>query len=303
MRSAEKNHPVVCFGEILWDVLPTNTVPGGAPMNVAYHLQKLGMQPGLITRVGLDSYGKRLIQLMEKHGISTDHFQMDFELDTGRVIATPGEGGAVHYDFCQPVAWDNIQWDDQFMSLVGKAAYFVYGSLAARSEASRKVLSRLLEIAPFRVFDINLRPPHYSREVLEQLLSGVNLLKMNLDELELLTGWFSGYPQEADRIRALQDRFRIPSIVVTKGSKGAVMLMNGTFYSHPGLPVEVADTVGSGDAFLAGLIFQISHGTSPPAAMEFACAMGSLVASYSGPCPAYEIGEIRLLIEAGARKK
>jgi fructokinase len=297
MRSSEKTYPVVCFGEILWDVLPGNIVPGGAPMNVAYHLKKLGIQPALITRVGLDNYGKKLIQLMEKQGISTDYFQMDFELDTGKVTMTTGEDEHVHYDIVQQVAWDNIQWDDQFESLLSASAFFVFGSLSTRSEASRQVLYRLLEVAKFKVLDINLRPPHYSRAILERLMRGVGVLKLNLEELELLTGWFSGYKTEADRIEALQDQFHIPTIVVTKGSRGAVMLIDGEFYAHPGFRVDMADTVGSGDAFLAGLLFKISQGTSPPEAIQFASAMGALIATYSGPCPEYKIEEVRKIIE------
>jgi len=297
MRSSEKMFPVVCFGEILWDVLPGKIVPGGAPMNVAYHLKKLGIQPALITRVGLDNYGKKLIQLMEKQGISTDYFQMDFELDTGKVTMTTGEDEHVHYDIVQQVAWDNIQWDDQFESLLSASAFFVFGSLSTRSEASRQVLYRLLEVAKFKVLDINLRPPHYSRPILERLMRGVGVLKLNLEELELLTGWFSGYKTEADRIEALQDQFHIPTIVVTKGSRGAVMLIDGVFYEHPGFRVDMADTVGSGDAFLAGLLFKISQGTSPPEAIQFASAMGALIATYSGPCPDYKIEEVRKIIE------
>jgi fructokinase len=297
MRSTEKTYPVVCFGEILWDVLPGNIVPGGAPMNVAYHLKKLGVQPALITRVGLDNYGKKLIQLMEKQGISTDYFQMDFELDTGKVTMTTGEDEHVHYDIVQQVAWDNIQWDDQFESLLSSSAFFVFGSLSTRSEASRQVLYRLLEVAKFKVLDINLRPPHYTRAILEKLMRGVGVLKLNVEELELLTGWFSGYKTEADRIEALQDQFHIPTIVVTKGSRGAVMLIDGVFYEHPGFRVDMADTVGSGDAFLAGLIFKISQGTSPPEAIQFASAMGALIATYSGPCPEYKIEEVRKIIE------
>ena len=296
------NYPVVCFGEILWDILPGNIVPGGAPMNVAYHLQQLGIRPGLITRVGLDNYGKKLIQLMEKQGISTDYFQMDFELDTGKVTVSQGEGDTMNYEFCHPVAWDNIQWDDNFVSLVAGSRYFIYGSLGARSEASRKVLYRLLEVAPSRVLDINLRPPHYDRRTLEHLLRGVGLLKLNLDELELLTGWFAGPTSEADRMQALQARFAIPIVVVTRGSRGAVLLAEGAFYEHPGFSVELADTVGSGDAFLAGLLFKMTEGTDPPGAIEFASAMGALVASHHGPTPAYRTEEIRRVIEGGARK-
>lgn len=302
MTSAEKNYPVVCFGEILWDILPGNMMPGGAPMNVAYHLQKLGMPPALITRVGLDNHGKKLIQLMEREGISTDYFQMDFELDTGKVTATPGEGDAVHYEICKPVAWDNIQWDDNFLSLVGEAGYFIHGTLGARSEASRKVLYRLLEVARFRVLDINLRPPHYDRTTLEHLLQGVTLLKLNLEELELLTGWFSGYRTEGDRMEVLQSRFHIPTIVVTRGSQGAVLLDDGKFYTHPGFRVEVADTVGSGDAFLAGLLFRMTEGTDPPAAIAFASAMGALVASQYGPTPAYRTEDVRRILDGGARR-
>jgi fructokinase len=299
---SEKTYPVVCFGEILWDVLPGNVVPGGAPMNVAYHLKKLGIQPALITRVGLDNYGKKLIQLMEKQGISTDYFQMDFELDTGKVTMTTGEDEHVHYDIVQQVAWDNIQWDDQFEPLLSESAFFVFGSLSTRSEASRRVLYRLLEAAAFRVLDINLRPPHYSRVILERLMRGVGMLKLNIEELELLTGWFSGYKSEADRIKALQEQFQIPTIVVTKGSRGAVMLIDGVFYEHPGFSVEMADTVGSGDAFLAGLIFKISQGTSPPEAIQFASAMGALIATYNGPCPDYKIEEVSRIIGTDIEK-
>lgn len=297
MPSLKTKHPVVCFGEILWDILPNKITPGGAPMNVAYHLKKLGLEPGLITRVGLDNYGKKLIQLMEKEDISTEFFQMDFELDTGRVTMLPGEGDDIHYDIVKPVAWDNIQWDNGFIPLLADSSYFIFGSISTRCEASRSVLYRLLEIAPFKVLDINLRPPHYSRPILEKLMMDVDMLKLNLGELELLTGWFSDYRSENDRIHALQDRFHIPAIVLTKGSQGSVMNFNGIVHAHPGFRVEVADTVGSGDAFLAGLLFSIAQGTSPPAAIEFASAMGALIASFSGSCPEYERADVRRLID------
>jgi len=296
MPLLENKHPIVCYGEILWDILPNGAVPGGAPMNVAYHLHKLGPEPALITRIGLDNYGKRLIHLMEKAGISTEFFQMDFELDTGKVTASPGEGDDIHYEIVQPVAWDNIQWDEQFIPLLTGSSWFIFGSLAARSSASRNVLYRLLEMAPFKVLDINLRPPHFTRPVLEKLLTNADLLKLNLNELELLTGWFSGYRSEADRIRALQDQFSIPTIVLTKGSNGSTMLIDGAFHEHPGFIVDVADTVGSGDAFLAGLLYSFIQGVGPPEALRFASAMGALVASYSGPCPEYNRQNINAII-------
>lgn len=290
------NNKLVCFGEILWDILPSGAKPGGAPMNVAYHLNKLGMVPSMITRIGLDDWGKRLLQLMQEQEISTDYFQLDANLPTGTVIATIGEHHEVSYDIVKPVAWDNIHWDDRFEALLHDARFFVYGSLATRSTASRNTLYRLLEIAPYKVLDINLRPPHYNRRVIEKLLQQADFLKLNLAELELITGWFSKFPSAADRIKLIQDRFHIPSVVVTRGSEGAMFNFNGHLYQHPGFKVEVADTVGSGDAFFAGLLSQYANGAKPDEMLIKASALGALVASYSGPCPDYQLEEINQLI-------
>lgn len=303
MSLSKNNYPVVCYGEILWDVLADTCVPGGAPMNVAYHLKKLGINPGLISRVGHDDDGKRLIQKMESNHISTDFFQMDFKLNTGKVNATAGENNEVIYEITKPVAWDNIQWDDNFESLLSDAQYFVFGSLVTRRKESRNTLYKLLEIAKYKVLDINLRSPHYTRQIVEKLLNDVNLLKLNQAELELITGWFTSYKNDTDRIKILQDRFHIPNIVVTRGSEGSVFNTNGRFYEHPGFVVVVADTIGSGDAFLAGLISKLTIGASPSEVLEFSSALGALVASHTGPCPEYELDEIHGLIEVGSVQK
>ena len=151
MSLSENKYPVVCYGEILWDVLPDRVVPGGAPMNVAFHLKNLGINPALITRIGHDQEGKKLIQLLEKKHISTDFFQMDFKSATGKVIALPGDAGEVRYDIMKPVAWDYIGWEEQYDALVSNASFFVFGSLAARSNTSRNTLYRLLEQATDKV--------------------------------------------------------------------------------------------------------------------------------------------------------
>jgi fructokinase len=298
MNFSENNYPMVCFGEILWDVLPTGAVPGGAPMNVAYHLKKLGINPALITRVGLDDEGKKLIQLMERNEISTDFFQMDFELFTGKVNAKVELNHEVMYEIVKPVAWDNIQWDDSFETLLFNARYFVFGSLIARSEKSRDTLYKLLEIAKYKVLDINLRSPHYTRKIIEKLLDNVTLLKLNLAELELITGWFTDFKNEIDRIRILQDKFHIPNILVTKGSNGSLLIAEDLTFEHPGFRVEVEDTIGSGDASLAALIIKLMQGEHPAKALEFSSALGALNATYSGGCPNYNPEEITYLIKS-----
>src|SRR5258706_7721080 len=131
--SGNKTHPVVCFGEILWDILPSGAVPGGAPMNVAYHLQKLDKNPALITRIGNDAEGQQLMKIFSGYDVCTDFFQVDNKYETGKVFANPNEYNEVIYDIVKPVAWDFIVWDDSLSDLVTNAEYFVYGSLAARN--------------------------------------------------------------------------------------------------------------------------------------------------------------------------
>jgi fructokinase len=289
-------HPVVCYGEVLWDILPQEAVAGGAPMNVAYHLHMLRKNPAVITRIGLDKLGEELLNVFSARGVCTDYFQVDFDRETGKVYALPGENNEMTYDIVSSVAWDYIEWEEALSRLVSQASYFVFGSLATRNTVSRNTLFQLLESATQKVLDINLRPPHFNRRMVEDLLSRADLLKLNLAELELITGWFANYNSVEDRIKSIADQFRIPAMVVTMGGDGAVFY-NGEFFRHDGFRVEVADTIGSGDAFLAGILScQLDKGT-PEEALEFASGMGAFVATQTGACPVYEVEEVHQLIK------
>ncbi len=292
----DKINSVVCFGEILWDVLPTATLPGGAPMNVAYHLKKLGNEPAIISRIGNDEPGRKLIEIFTGNNIDCANIQTDEKLQTGKVNATIGANNEVTYDIIKPVAWDNICWQANFESLVGNAAYFVFGSLAARSTVSQNTLFKLLELAKYKVFDVNLRAPHYNKEIIEKLLHNVQLLKLNEDELIIVSDWFADVKTEEERINMLQNKFNISTVVVTKGSEGAVLNYEGKFYYHNAFKITVADIVGAGDCFLAALITKLSLKESPENALRYACAAGALIASYNGACPNYRVSEIDELI-------
>ena len=295
-------HPVICFGEVLWDVLPSGAVPGGAPMNVAYHLEKMGKSPALITRVGTDERGEALESIFAAHGVCTDYFQRDASHQTGIVYAHPNEHNEVVYDIVKPVAYDFIEWKEGYDALVSSAGYFVFGSLAARNDVSKKTLFQLIECAKTRVLDINLRAPHYDRRIVEELLQKTDFLKLNGAELELITGWFSGNKTNTDRMQLLADRFNIQTIVVTMGGEGAQLYYQGNTYSHQGFSVQVKDTVGSGDAFLAGLLSNLMDGASPADALAFANALGAFIATRTGACPAYDTGEVRSLLQQASAK-
>jgi len=294
--SDNKNHSVVCFGEVLWDILPTGAEPGGAPMNVAYHLNKLNKNPALITKIGIDDEGKKLMDIFSAYDVCTDFFQLDYKYQTGKVFANPNEDNEVIYDIVKPVAWDFISWENEFTELLADASFFVYGSLAARSKESKNTLFKLLDIAKNKVLDINLRAPHYNRKIVEELLKKADFLKMNIAELELITGWFSQYSAIDDRINSIRDKFNINNMVVTMGGNGAMLCMNGDITRHSGFKVTVEDTVGSGDAFLAGILSKLLDNAGSSEALEFASGLGAFIATKKGACPDYDLTEVDQLI-------
>jgi fructokinase len=290
---------VVCFGEMLWDVLPSGAKPGGAPMNVAYHLQKLGMAPAVISRVGEDERGSELLRLLDENGITTNHVQKDATHPTGVVLARLNERAEASYEIVQPVAWDFIANHDDLKKLIAAARYFVFGSLAAREAVSRHTLFQLLESAGTKVFDINLRTPHYTKVTLELLLQQCDILKINEEELQVVASWYGHLKKLEEQMALLQDRFRIDTVVTTRGSAGAVLLTGGSTHAHAGYKVAVKDTVGSGDAFLAALLSQLQSGAEATEALRFANGLGAYIASKEGACPPYDINDVRDRIKAG----
>ncbi len=277
---------VVCFGEVLWDVLPTGALPGGAPMNVAYHLRKLGIDSALISKIGDDNYGHDLVQMLKKEGIKL-YCQTDAEQPTGLVNATEGENHEMTYDIAFPAAWDYIEWKPEYEKLVSEASYLVYGTLSNRYHITRETLHRLVPCANKNVFDVNLRTPHYQQPGVEVLLKETDILKMNLAELILITDWFSRGGSVEDRMKFLRHRFGIETIIVTRGGEGAILLAEEKLTDHPGYSIEVKDTIGSGDAFLAGFLAQTIRGADAAEALDFAAAIGAFVATKSGGTPSY----------------
>lgn len=286
------NHPVVCFGEVLWDILPSGTQPGGAPMNVAYHLQQLQKDPAIITKIGDDNEGRRLLDLFASKHINTEFIQTDQLYPTGKVYGTQDAKGDMTYEIVQPAAWDFIEWQDAFAGLLGASEYFVYGSLAARNIQSSAALFKLLEAAPQKVLDINLRAPHFKKNILLDLMKKADLLKMNEEELALTAPWFCTYTNAEDQIKAMSEQLGLSLFVVTKGGNGAVLFKGGEMFSHPGIKVKVADTVGSGDAFLAALLAGLLDKKPADVILDTAVRLGSFVATQKGGMPEYDLQQV-----------
>ncbi len=291
-RTKTMKTTITCFGEVLWDVLPTSRQAGGAPMNVAFHLRNFGVNSQLISRVGDDELGKELLDFLREKGIPTDYVQVGQTHLTGVAKANISDSNEVTYKIVQPVAWDYMQLEPGAVDLVGQSDLFVYGSLAARSSQTHETLRSLLSVARRNVFDVNLRPPHYERATVEALLHQADIAKLNEHELAELSGWsagsgdgITGYLEST--MAQLRDRYGLDTLCVTLGADGAALLDGTGFYQQAGFPINVADTIGSGDAFLAAFLTKTLQGETPQKTLEFACATGAYVATQRGATPTF----------------
>jgi fructokinase len=256
---------VILFGEALVDVFPDGAVVGGAPFNVARHLQAFGLHPILVTRTGNDDYRQKLIKLMQRFGMSISGVQCDMHYPTGQVLIEFGEKGH-EFEILADQAYDFIDSEivrDIVSSVQPDLVYF--GTLAQRNQISRKALEEILQHTSKvpRFFDINLRKPWYSPEIIRYSLTQADYAKMNEDELiELpkLLGMQTNEDAHAVAQYLIED-FQLKSVLVTAGSDGAWLLdRTGTESRTSGIEnVTIKDTVGAGDGFSAvsilGLLF------------------------------------------------
>jgi fructokinase len=288
-----KNDKILCFGEMLWDRLPGGSKPGGAPMNVAFHLKRFGLHPWLATRVGDDDAGRQLIAYLKKNGLKTGLVQRGKTLPTSEVLVHVDSRGNPSYEICEPVAWDNIAWTQKLEERSKKAGVIIYGTLAARSEITRNSLLNLLNTSAYRILDVNLRPPYDRQDIVEHLLSKCDFLKMSINELNVISRWLKLTWFDLEKqVRKIADHYGLSGICITRGENGAVLLTGEKYTEHPGFKADVIDTVGSGDAFLAALIYSFLNNRTAEEALALACAAGSFVASKEGATPGYEISEI-----------
>ncbi|MBT3386268.1 MAG: carbohydrate kinase [Prolixibacteraceae bacterium] len=288
---------ILCFGEVLWDMLPSGAKPGGATLNVAIHLKKQGQNPILVSRIGNDKDGKSLKNYLIKSGLDTQFVQMDEKLNTSKVLVHLDEQKNATYEICEPVAWDNIQLNKEIEEVASNSGLIIYGSLASRNQTSRETLFSLLKSSKAtRLLDVNLRPPYDKPEVVEKLLFMSDFIKLNDDELYAIASWKNKSGNETELIQWFAEYFKCSSVCVTRGANGAVLFINKKIYDHPGFIINAVDTVGAGDSFLASLVAGLSNNADPVKALEFACATGAFVASQKGAVPEYSEKEINGII-------
>ena len=265
-------------------------------MNVAIHLKNMGNQAAIISRVGSDDLGNELLRFVQEHGLTTQFIQHGQTHLTGVVKVNVEDKNNVSYKIVKPVAWDYIGVENDALEAVKHADCFVFGSLSARSEETFNTLKKLLEVAKFKVLDINLRPPYYDKETIEFLLKNTDLLKLNHLELEEISAWFFPQGTVQENLHQLSELFNIDTICVTLGEEGAMLLHQQEFFQSPGFEVEVVDTIGSGDSFLASFISNFLQNVALENALVEACAVGAWVATHHGASPLISKEEIQLIM-------
>ena len=288
---------LVCFGELLWDVFPDRKVAGGAPFNIVNRATALGLQAYLISAVGNDDLGVQLVDIVGQKGNATQYIQTHPSYATSTVEIVVSDEGEPSYTFPQPVAWDDITISQALIDLSKSCRAFVYSSLALRDERSRKRLFELLGHATMKVCDINLRDGQYHRSTIEEMLRHADILRMNEFELNQTSKWLTlDYESVTDQLKALADIYEYDTVIVTLGPEGAISIRNGVIYEQPVFKVEVQDTVGSGDAFLAAYIYGRLADKEESEVLRYACAVGAVTASKAGGTPVISSDEIDILL-------
>lgn len=266
------------FGEVLFDEFPDGQqVLGGAPFNVAWHLQAFGERPWFVSRVGDDARGAAVRSAMQDWGMDLSGLQTHPTLPTGRVRVAI-ENGEPHYDIVHPAAWDAIEPPEP-MPPIG---LLYHGSLALRDEVSAGALERIVSTSPRQVFiDVNLRPPWWQREALQNFLRRADWIKLNQDELDQL---HPGLRSDAAQARSFLAANELKGLVVTHGASGAEVLTAAGQRDtvEPGREVGVIDTVGAGDAFAAVMILGLRRDWSLRTTLQRAQAFASRIVGVRG---------------------
>ncbi len=283
---------MVGLGEVLWDLLPSGKVLGGAPANFAYMVSALGDRGIVASRVGSDSLGREARQQVERLGLDTQYLQQDSQYRTGTADVVLDVAGQPAFTIGEPVAWDRLEWTPTWEQLAREADAICFGSLAQRSSLSATTIDRFLRTSKpeaLRIFDVNLRQSYYSKEVLERSLHLANIVKLTdqeLAEVGSLLGFEGG--GTIALARHLLRECEVKLVCVTRGARGSLLVADDETAEHSGFPVKVVDAVGAGDAFTACLAHHFMRGRSLPEISEYGNRFASWVATQVGATPAMD---------------
>ncbi len=291
---------MVGLGEVLWDVLPSGKVLGGAPANFAYMTNVLGDQGIVASRVGDDDLGREARKAMQELGLSTSYVQQDERHETGTATVVIDHGGQPTFTIREQVSWDFLEWTQAWEELSAKTDVVCFGSLAQRAATAAVAIERFLQNTPkgaLRICDVNLRQPFYNKDVLRKSFRHAHIAKLNEHEILEVSSLFKlGAGREETLARKLLQEFELRLVCVTRGARGSLLVSKGQTIEHPGFRVKVADAVGAGDAFTACLAHEYLHGRDLGQISEAANRFASWVATQTGATPPVNASQLHQIL-------
>jgi len=295
---------MIGLGEVLWDILPSGRVLGGAPANFAYMTSVLGDEGIVASRVGNDELGLEARRVMQRLGLNTSYLQQDNEHETGTAIVSIDAAGQPNFTIKESVAWDFLERTEPWEKLSSRADVICFGSLAQRSANSAVTIECFLRNAPeraLRIFDVNLRQSFYTKDVLRKSFKQAHIVKLNEQELLQISFLLRlGIGSEEILARRLLKECQLRLVCITRGARGSLLVSEEQTVEHRGYRVTVADAVGAGDAFTACLAHHYLHGQPLEEISESANRFASWVATQTGATPPINTGQLQDILSGVA---
>jgi fructokinase len=276
---------VIGLGEVLWDLLPGEKKLGGAPANVAFHAQQLGADAVVVSAIGNDALGEEMIDVLVKKQLR--HHLAKTDWPTGTVEVKLHQGNP-EYNIIENVAWDHIQYTTEIEFLADVASAICFGSLAQRCLLTQQTIYKVLSQMPdqaIKLFDINIRQQYFTREILLRSLNACNMLKINHEELDLLTGLLQLPSDETEKLHVILQKFGLKLIALTKGEKGSLLYTDKEVSRVEATHIQVVDTIGAGDSFSAALIMGLINKKPLRQIHQHAARVSSFVCTQKGATP------------------
>jgi fructokinase len=295
---------MIGLGEVLWDILPTGRMLGGAPANFAYMANVLGDQGIVASRVGNDDLGREACGVMQRLGLDTSYVQQDNEHETGAARVSIDDSGQPNFTIKESVSWDFLQWTAAWEELAARADVVCFGSLAQRSETSAGTIECFLWNTPrkaLRICDVNLRQSFYNKDVLSKSFQRAHIVKLNERELFQVSSLLGlGPGSEETLAKRLLHECGLLLVCITRGARGSLLVAEDQTVEHNGFRVKVADAVGAGDAFTACLAHHYQRGRSLEEISESANRFASWVATQTGATPPISAGQLQDILSGVA---
>jgi len=279
---------ITSIGEVLWDIVGDEKHLGGAPFNFAAHCQQLGTCSTIISRVGTDRLGDEILERAAALGLDYSLIQRDLDHPSGQVQVSLGSDGQPSYDIQSGAAYDYLQAPPEAIARMAASDVICFGTLAQRAATAKESIHSLLKSATnaLIVCDLNLRPPHYTAQTVQESITICDVLKLNEDELRNVQNMLGPHNLDRDDFALhLLNNYGIELLCVTRGAQGCYLRTVDERVDAPGYRCQVKDTIGSGDAFTAALITQYTAGNLLAATADFANLVGAYVATQSGAVP------------------